>query len=75
MDTRLLIVMGVILIPVPIERMTMSNDSVTHEHRALGYTWGEYANGDIWQAGPCDTCGADLIRRVSGRIFHEWLSV
>ena len=44
-------------------------------HVAVSYTWGEYANGDIWQSGPCDTCGADLIRRVSGKIFHEWLSV
>ena len=47
-------------------------DSVTHEHRALGYTWGEYANGDIWQVGPCDTCGIDLIRRVSNKVYGEW---
>ena len=41
-------------------------------HVAVSYTWEEYSDGDLWQAGLCINCREDLFRRVSNKVYGEW---
>jgi hypothetical protein len=48
-------------------------DQLTHEHAANNYTWGENADGTIWQVGTCSHCSQDITRKSMDDIYTEWI--
>lgn len=47
-------------------------DQLTHEHNASNYSWGDNADGSIWQIGPCNHCENDVKRNVLDDIATDW---
>jgi len=52
-----------------------ADQNLTHEHKANTYTWGDNADGSIWQVGTCDTCQAELARKQINGIYTEWIPI
>jgi hypothetical protein len=49
------------------------NLTLTHDHQADNYSWGDITATIIWQAGACVTCGKQVTRKViDGQVFTEW---